>query len=63
MQKRKISTAQSSDRSEHMVAFSAKHFCPEIIELTAVVDTEISTETSKRQWQAGALVVVHAAYF
>jgi hypothetical protein len=57
--KRKISTAQSSDSSEHMMASSAKHSRPEIIDLTAVGDSEIidltamadsemSTEISER---------------
>jgi hypothetical protein len=47
-QKRKISTAQSSDRSEHMMAFSAKHSRPEVIDWTALADSEMSTETSER---------------
>jgi hypothetical protein len=57
-QKRKISTAQSSDRSEHMIAFSAKHFCAEIIDLTAVTDSEISIETNVHD-----MLIVYSAYF
>jgi hypothetical protein len=36
--KRKISIAQSSGSSEHMMASSAKHSRPEIVDLTAVAD-------------------------
>jgi hypothetical protein len=42
--KRKISTGQSSDSGEHMTAFSVKHSRPEIIDLRAVADFEMSTE-------------------